>query len=201
MREACRQARIWANAALGFRQMSINISAIKLTSKNFVNRASLILDDALLEPGRLQIEITETAVLGEMRAAGDVLRALSATDVCITMDDFGTGCSSLSHLMPFPIDTLKIEKSFVQNAIIFAEAATSMRALISLGQSPDMRIVAKGIETVEQLRFLQLRGCTFGPGYYFSKPAPAKHISSPMRPDRKQAAKYQTSIDARDRAM
>lgn len=181
--------------------MSINISASKLTSKDFVNRVRLFLDDALLEPGRLKIEITETAVLGEMRAAGDVLRALSATGVCITMDDFGTDYSSLSHLMPFPIGTMKIEKSFVQNAIIFAEAATNMSAPISLGQSLDMRIVAEGIETVEQLRFLQLRGCTFGQGYYFSKPAPANHISSSMRPDRKQAAKCRTSIDARNRAV
>ena len=201
LREACRQARVWADSELGFRQISVNISAIELMSKDFVNRVSSILNDTGLAPERLEIEITETAVLGEMRAAGDVLRALSATGVCIAMDDFGTGYSSLSHLMQFPIDTLKIDKSFVQNAVINAEAATIVGAVISLGQSLSMRIVAEGIETVEQLNFLKQRGCTVGQGYYFSKPGPAKYVSSVNGKDRKQAAKRRTAASTHDRSV
>jgi EAL domain-containing protein (putative c-di-GMP-specific phosphodiesterase class I) len=149
------------------------VSAVEFNSRGFLDRVSTILDETGLEPHYLEIEITETAAMRDVAATSLVLEALRKRGVHFAMDDFGTGYSSLSNLMLFPIDTLKIDKSFVMDVKTNDDAATIVSAVISLGQSLRLRIVAEGIETVEQLSFLQSRACSEGQGYYFSKPIAA----------------------------
>ncbi|MEA3107094.1 MAG: hypothetical protein QOI88_1699 [Gammaproteobacteria bacterium] len=173
LRESCMQARAWIDAQLSFRKISVNVSAVEFNSRGFLDRVSTILDETGLEPHYLEIEITETAAMRDVAATSLVLEALRKRGVHFAMDDFGTGYSSLSNLMLFPIDTLKIDKSFVMDVKTNDDAATIVSAVISLGQSLRLRIVAEGIETVEQLSFLQSRACSEGQGYYFSKPIAA----------------------------
>jgi EAL domain-containing protein (putative c-di-GMP-specific phosphodiesterase class I) len=135
-----------------------------------------VLKETGLEPRRLEIELTETAVMRDVMATSHVLEELSADGVRFAMDDFGTGYSSLNHLMLFPIDTLKIDKSFVQDVLTNANAATIVSAIAQLGKSLDLEVIAEGIETDEQLRFLALRGCDSGQGYYFGPPVTAMEV-------------------------
>jgi len=109
---------------------------------------------------------------------------LSADGVRFAMDDFGTGYSSLNHLMLFPINTLKIDKSFVQDVLTNANAATIVTAIAQLGQSLELEVIAEGIETDEQLRFLALRGCDSGQGYYFGPPVSASEVPKHFEPRR-----------------
>jgi EAL domain-containing protein (putative c-di-GMP-specific phosphodiesterase class I) len=124
-------------------------------------------------------------------ATSHVLEELSSEGVRFAMDDFGTGYSSLNHLMLFPIDTLKIDRAFVQDVRSNANAATIVTAIVQLGQSLELEVIAEGIETAEQLKFLALRGCHAGQGYYFGAPVDAVELRrhfDPRRTDRGRAA-------------
>jgi diguanylate cyclase len=118
----------------------------------------------------LELELTETAVMRNFEAASVVLQSLSAMGVRIAVDDFGTGYSNLSYLKRFPINTLKLDKSFVQDIPQGADNATIVRSVIHMGQSLHLRVVAEGVENAQQLKFLQAYDCAEGQGYYFSKP-------------------------------
>ena len=176
LREACTQAREWIAAGLPIERVSVNVSAVEFNRKAFLHSVRNVLKDTGLEPWRLEIELTETAVMRDVMATSHVLEELSADGVRFAMDDFGTGYSSLNHLMLFPIDTLKIDKSFVQDVRSNANAATIVTAILQLGQSLGMQVIAEGIETAEQLRFLAQRGCDAGQGYYFAPPVTAVEV-------------------------
>jgi EAL domain-containing protein (putative c-di-GMP-specific phosphodiesterase class I) len=117
--------------------------------------------------------LTETFLMQEANSTVVVLRALKDIGVHLALDDFGTGYSSLSYVQRFPIDTLKIDQSFVQDIATDGDSATIVKAVISMGNSLHMRVVAEGIETREQLDFLKRYGCPVGQGFYFSRPVPA----------------------------
>jgi EAL domain-containing protein (putative c-di-GMP-specific phosphodiesterase class I) len=175
-REACTHARDWIAAGLPIERVSVNVSAVEFNRKAFLDSVRNVLKDTGLEPWRLEIELTETAVMRDVMATSHVLEELSADGVRFAMDDFGTGYSSLNHLMLFPIDTLKIDKSFVQDVRSNANAATIVTAILQLGQSLGLEVIAEGIETADQLRFLAQRGCDAGQGYYFAPPITALEV-------------------------
>ena len=181
LREACRQARAWQDAGLPPIRIAINVSAAELREKDFVAGVSAILTETALEPRYLELELTETFLMQDSTSTAAVLQALKDTNVQLALDDFGTGYSSLSHLKRFPIDTLKIDRSFVRDLTTDADDASIVSAVISLGKSLHMRVVAEGVESRAQLAFLHEQGCPEGQGYYFSRPMVAKEFAKLLR--------------------
>ena len=184
LREACSQLRAWLADGLPIDRISVNVSAVEFNRKAFLDNVRNVLKDTALDPWRLEIELTETAVMRDVIATSHVLEELSADGVRFAMDDFGTGYSSLNHLMLFPIDTLKIDKSFVQDVRSNANAATIVTAIIQLGRSLELEVIAEGIETAEQLGFLASRGCHAGQGYHFGPPVSAIDVPKLFEPVR-----------------
>jgi EAL domain-containing protein (putative c-di-GMP-specific phosphodiesterase class I) len=173
LRAACRQAMAWQRAGLPPMQLAVNISAAELCAKDFVTGVRTILAETGLAPRYLELELTETYLLQNAASTATVLRALKQFGIRLALDDFGTGYSSLSHLRRFPIDILKIDRSFVGDLTAGAGDASIVSAVISMGKSLHMVVVAEGVETPEQLAFLQDNACPEGQGYYFSEAVPA----------------------------
>jgi len=132
-----------------------------------------ILRDTGLDPGKLELELTETFLLQDEPSVAEVLRQLKEIGVMLALDDFGTGYSSLSYLKRFPIDTVKIDRSFVRDIASDSDDASIVSAVIGMGTNMRMRVVAEGVETREQLEFLRERSCPQAQGYYFSRPVAA----------------------------
>jgi EAL domain-containing protein (putative c-di-GMP-specific phosphodiesterase class I) len=145
-------------------------------SRGFASGVRAILMDTGLEPRYLELELTETTLIDDSRSAAHVLKELKDIGVLLALDDFGTGYSSLSYLKRFPIDALKIDQSFVRDLATDADDAGIVTAVIGMGKSLHMRVVAEGIETRKQLEILQEHGCAQGQGYYFSRPVPAEEF-------------------------
>jgi EAL domain-containing protein (putative c-di-GMP-specific phosphodiesterase class I) len=173
LREACRQAQVWTTAGLSPVCIAVNISAVELRTPGFAARVRGILAETGLPPHCLELELTETALIEDSRSTADVLRELKEIGVLLALDDFGTGYSSLSYLKRFPIDALKIDRSFVRHLTTDKDDAGIVTAVIGMGHNLHMRVVAEGVETREQLAMLQDYGCPQGQGYYFSRPVPA----------------------------
>ncbi len=175
LRTACLDAKGWP-APL---PVAVNVSAVQLTEPGRLCRAvEAALATARLDPARLELEITESALVREPDAALSALRALRGMGVSIAMDDFGTGYSSLSQLRSFPFDKLKIDRSFVRDLGGSAEAVAVVRAIAALGTSLGMRTTAEGVETGEQADRVQSEGCTDMQGYLLSHPLPAGNIAA-----------------------
>jgi diguanylate cyclase (GGDEF)-like protein/PAS domain S-box-containing protein len=170
LRAACSQAQTWLTGGIRFGTMAVNISAVEFGNDRFFEDVGSILESTGLEPRYLEFELTETAVMRNFEATSAALQSLSAMGIRIAVDDFGTGYSNLSYLKRFPINTLKLDKSFVHDIPENANIATIVRSVIHMGQSLHLTVVAEGVENAEQLKFLQAYGCAEGQGYYFSKP-------------------------------
>jgi EAL domain-containing protein (putative c-di-GMP-specific phosphodiesterase class I) len=176
LHEACRQTQAWLTAGLDIGQIAVNVSARELRS-DFLEGVLSILNDTGLDPRRLELELTESGMMQDMEKTLEILCALKQLGVQIAVDDFGTGYSSLSYLRRFPIDTLKIDQTFVQD--IGGEAGeTIVSAVIAMGMSLKQRVVAEGIETKQQLDFLKSRHCAEGQGYYFGRPMSADKFAT-----------------------
>jgi EAL domain-containing protein (putative c-di-GMP-specific phosphodiesterase class I) len=173
LREACRQAQVWKTAGLSPVCIAVNISAVELRTPGFAAGVRAILTATGLPAHCLELELTETALIEDSRSAADVLKELKEIGVLLALDDFGTGYSSLSYLKRFPIDALKIDRSFVRHLTTDKDDAGIVTAVIGMGDNLHMRVVAEGVETREQLAMLQAYGCPQGQGYYFSRPLPA----------------------------
>jgi diguanylate cyclase (GGDEF)-like protein/PAS domain S-box-containing protein len=183
LREGCRQAKAWQNSGLPPMQIAINVSAVELRTKNFVEGVRSVLKDTGLEPRFLELELTETFLMQDTKSTAVVLEALKDMGVQLALDDFGTGYSSLSYMRRFPIDTLKIDQSFVRNLATDADDASIVSAVINMGRSMHMRVVAEGIETREQLAMLREQKCPEGQGFYFSHPVIAEGIAPLLKRD------------------
>lgn len=168
MQEACREAAGWTRPLT----IAVNVSALQLTSDGFVEFVRKTLDSTGLAPERLEIEITETALIRDPNRALQTLQKLKGLDVNIAMDDFGTGYSSLSNLRAFPFDKIKIDRSFIHAVHANPQAAAIVRAVLGLGRALGLPVIAEGVETSEELRFLGSEGCTEAQGYLFGRPAP-----------------------------
>ena len=171
--EACRQAAAWQRSGLEPGKIAVNVSAREFSGKDFLTGVRAILKETGLDPQRLEFEMTESALMQDTQPTTTVLHALKALGVQIAVDDFGTGYSSLSYLRRFPIDTLKIDQSFVQDIDSGNGETVLVGAIIAMGKSLRLRVVAEGIETDAQLAYLKSQGCAEGQGYYFGPPVTA----------------------------
>jgi diguanylate cyclase (GGDEF)-like protein/PAS domain S-box-containing protein len=181
LREACRQARTWQDAGLGLRGIAVNVSAVEFRAKGFLEYVTAVLAETGLQPEYLELELTESVLMAHVEATTVVLHGLKTLGVRLAIDDFGTGYSSLSYLSRFPIDTLKIDRSFVQGMTLGGHDATIINAIIGMGRSLNQCVVAEGVETAEQLALLQSHRCGQGQGYYFSRPVPADDLADLLR--------------------
>jgi diguanylate cyclase (GGDEF)-like protein/PAS domain S-box-containing protein len=180
LREACRQAKAWQDAGFPSMRLAVNISAVELRSRQFVARVKTILAETGFDPRNLEFELTETFLMQDSKATALVLGAIKEIGVQLALDDFGTGYSSLSYMRRFPIDTLKVDRSFVRDLAMDPSDASVVSAIINMGKSLHMRVVAEGVEAPEQLLFLQQQGCTEAQGYHISRPMKAadlEHLS------------------------
>ncbi|MGF6282344.1 putative bifunctional diguanylate cyclase/phosphodiesterase [Pseudomonas silensiensis] len=167
--EACRQACAWQAAGLPKICMSVNMSAIDFRQRDFVDGIEQTLKKTGMEPALLELEITEGVLMQNVDTTVSALTRLKVIGVRLAIDDFGTGYSSLSYLRRFPIDVLKIDQSFIRGLSSDSNDAALVSAIISLGRSLKLTIIAEGVETLEQLDFLKAHQCEEGQGFYFSK--------------------------------
>ena len=181
MREACRQARAWQLAGLPPLRVAVNLSPSQFRQGNIVAMIRDALGDAGLEARYLEIELTETAVMTDAEESIAILEKLSAMGVLVSVDDFGTGYSSMSYLRRFPIDKLKIDRSFISEVMTRPDDASIVRAIVSLAHSLRLKVVAEGVESPEQLEFLRSVGCDQYQGYHFSRALPASQFETLVR--------------------
>jgi diguanylate cyclase (GGDEF)-like protein/PAS domain S-box-containing protein len=170
LREACKQARSWLDAGLPLGTIAVNISSMEFREDNFLDSMFTTLAETGLDPKCLELELTESVLMKRAESAASVLKTLRARGVKIAVDDFGTGYSSLSYLRKFPIDALKIDQSFVRQITSTPDDTTIVTAVISMGRSLNMRVIAEGVETRGELEFLRSHQCEEAQGYYFSRP-------------------------------
>ena len=175
---ACRQAKSWQDACMPPMPMAVNCSAVELRDSKFVAGVAEILAASGLEPSNLVLELTETVLMQDMESMAQVLQSLKAIGVHLALDDFGTGFSSLSHLQRFPIDVLKIDQSFIRNLSVDSNDAGIVGAVVGMGDSLRMRVVAEGVETEQQLVVLEEQSCPEAQGYYFSRPLIADDLTA-----------------------
>jgi len=169
LRQACREAACWPDD----RKVAVNISAVQLTQPSLPEMIAEILLESGMSPRRLELEITETAIISDKLRALHVLRSIKAMGVSIAIDDFGTGYSSLDTLHSFPFDKIKIDKSFLLEANEKPQARAIIRAVLALGRSLDVPVLAEGVESNVHLDLLEAEGCDEVQGYLFGRPAPA----------------------------
>jgi diguanylate cyclase len=183
LREACRQTQSWLDAGLAPMPVAINISAVELRSKNYVRGVRAVLQDTGLDPRYLEFELTETALMQDPKSTVAVLKSLQEMGVRLALDDFGTGYSSLSYLKRFPIDALKIDKSFVRGLCTNAGDANIVSAVINMGKSFRLKVIAEGVETQQQFLKLQAQQCAEGQGYYFQAPVAGNEFAKLLKSD------------------
>jgi EAL domain-containing protein (putative c-di-GMP-specific phosphodiesterase class I) len=175
LRTACQQARAWQDAGLPPVRVAINLSAVQFRHKNLHETITQALSDSRLDPCWLEVELTESLIMKDVRTTIETLQNLHELGVQISIDDFGTGYSSLSYLTRFPINKIKLDKSFVRD-VDKKDGAAIAHTVITLGHSLNMKVMAEGVETLEQLRFLRKHACNEVQGYYFGRPMPASAI-------------------------
>jgi EAL domain-containing protein (putative c-di-GMP-specific phosphodiesterase class I) len=183
LREGCCQSKAWQDAGLTKVKMAINVSAVELRSKDFVQNVSATLRGTGLDAAYLELELTETFLMQDPGSTVSVLHTLKSMGVGLALDDFGTGYSSLSYMRRFPIDTLKIDGSFLLNVSADDDNASIVEAVINMGRSLRMRVVAEGVETPNQLAFLRAHGCPEGQGFLLGRPVAAKQMARLLEAD------------------
>lgn len=181
LRQACEQAQAWRGKGLPPLCMSVNVSPIDFRQRDFVDNLADILKQSGLPPARLELEITESVLMQNVDETVAILQKIKAMGVRLALDDFGTGYSSLSYLRRFPIDVLKIDQSFVRGLNVNSQDAQLISAIIGMGKSLELNIIAEGVETVEQLNFLKTQQCEEGQGFLFSKAVPPKDFAQMLQ--------------------
>jgi diguanylate cyclase (GGDEF)-like protein len=175
-RAACQQARTWLDAGLSATTMAVNVSAMQFRDKDFLEGLFAILRETGLDPGSLVLELTESVLMKHAEATTSILRTLRERGIQVAIDDFGTGYSSLGYLRKFPLDALKVDQSFVGQIGTLGEDTTIVTAVIAMARGLKLRVIAEGVETLEQLEFLKAHQCDEVQGYYFSRPVDAERM-------------------------
>ncbi|MEE1869548.1 EAL domain-containing protein [Pseudomonas sp. 119P] len=188
--QACRQLREWHDQGFSELRMAVNLSTVQLHHNELPRVVNNLLQIYRLPPRSLELEVTETGLMEDISTAAQHLLSLRCSGALIAIDDFGTGYSSLSYLKSLPLDKIKIDKSFVQDLFDDDDDATIVRAIIQLGKSLGMQVIAEGVETAEQEAYIIAQGCHEGQGYHYSKPLPARELTAFLR----QAQRNQVSI-------
>jgi len=179
--EACKQAKRWLDSGIEKITIAVNISALEFRQPGFFEGVQKILADTGLDPQMLELEITESVLMRDAENSTEILAKLKKIGVQLAVDDFGTGFSSLSYLQQFPIDVLKIDRSFVNEIKAISDDGFIVSAIIGMGNSLKLRVVAEGIENEIQLAFLQVRDCEEGQGYLFSPPVTASQLGTMLK--------------------
>lgn len=177
LREACRQVQAWLDAGLPAVPVAVNISALEFRHRDFLAGVARILEETGLAARYLELELTESILMRDTQNLGTDLASLRAMGIRLALDDFGTGYSSLSYLKRFPIDTLKIDQSFLHEILGDPDNGAIVSAVIEMGRSLKRRVIAEGVETEIQLAFLLARQCDEGQGFHFSQPLPAEDFA------------------------
>lgn len=179
--QACRQLREWHDQGFTDLRMAVNLSTVQLHHTELPRVVNNLMQIYRLPPRSLELEVTETGLMEDITTAAQHLLSLRRSGALIAIDDFGTGYSSLSYLKSLPLDKIKIDKSFVQDLIDDDDDATIVRAIIQLGKSLGMQVIAEGVETTEQEAYIISEGCHEGQGYLYSKPLPARELLAYLR--------------------
>jgi EAL domain-containing protein (putative c-di-GMP-specific phosphodiesterase class I) len=190
LEESCRTVARW-NAELSLDaplSVSVNLAAQQLVAPGFDADVRAVVEDTGIDPWLLWLEITESALMTDVRATERTLSALRDLGLHLSVDDFGTGYSSLTYLKRFPVESLKIDRSFVAGLGADAEDTTIVELLVELAHRLGISVVAEGIETAEQARLLSAMGCDYGQGYRFGRPMPAASVAQQLRRERQPAA-------------
>jgi len=175
--QACQQSRAWMDAGIPPVRIAVNVSAAEFMAKDFLSGVRAALISTGVDPHNLELELTETVLMRDAESAVRILHALKAIGVQLAVDDFGIGYSSFSYLQRFPLDALKIDRTFINEISEAGEGATILSAMIDIGLSLKHRVIAEGVETVEQLQFLKKKGCSEGQGYLFCHPMIAEKFA------------------------
>lgn len=183
--QSCRQLRDWHDQGFTGLRMAVNLSTVQLHHAELPRVVSNLMQIYRLPPRTLELEVTETGLMEDITSAAQHLLSLRRAGALIAIDDFGTGYSSLSYLKSLPLDKMKIDKSFVMDVLEDDDDATIVRAIIQLGKSLGMQVIAEGVETREQEAYLLAEGCHEGQGWLYSKPMPAKDVTAFLRQARK----------------
>jgi len=179
--QACRQLREWHDQGFSELRMAVNLSTVQLHHAELPRVVNNLMQVYRLPPRSLELEVTETGLMEDITTAAQHLLSLRRSGALIAIDDFGTGYSSLSYLKSLPLDKIKIDKSFVQDLLEDEDDATIVRAIIQLGKSLGMQVIAEGVETVEQEAYIIAQGCHEGQGYLYSKPLSARELGQYLR--------------------
>jgi EAL domain-containing protein (putative c-di-GMP-specific phosphodiesterase class I) len=177
---ACRQARSWQTSppSGGSIRVNINLSPLEFLQPDLVHTIKRVLETSGVDPELIGLEITESAIMEDIDATATAMNELKGLGVSLIIDDFGTGFSSLTHLKRFPVDELKVDRSFVAGLGSSTKDGAIVSAVIALAHSLDLRAVAEGVETADQRRSLRDLGCDVGQGYYFGRPGPPTSLMS-----------------------
>ncbi len=181
LRTACEQSVAWQRAGLPAVRMSVNLSLRQLGDEGLTGEVESVLDETGLDPELLELEVTESMIMHNAERAVEVLARIKALGVRLAIDDFGTGYSSLAHLKRFPIDTLKVDRSFIREVPSDPEDRAITEAIIAMGKTLSLTVVAEGVETPEQQAFLSQHACDEMQGYYFSTPIPSEEFARLLR--------------------
>ena len=181
LNQACSQLREWHDQGFIGLRMAVNLSTVQLHHNELPRVVSNILQMYRLPPRSLELEVTETGLMEDISTAAQHLLSLRRSGALIAIDDFGTGYSSLSYLKSLPLDKIKIDKSFVQDVLSDEDDATIVRAIIQLGKSLNMQVIAEGVETLEQEAYIVAQGCHEGQGYLYSKPLAARELTALLK--------------------
>jgi diguanylate cyclase (GGDEF)-like protein len=181
LREACAQAQAWMDAGLPIMSMAVNVSAMEFRDKNFLDGLFAILSETGLDPRSLELELTESVLMKHAEFTASVLQILRKRGVQVAVDDFGTGYSSLSYLQKFPVDALKIDQSFVRQISTSGDDTTIVKAVIGMARSLKLRVIAEGVETLDEVAFLRAYRCEEAQGYYFSRPVLPQQFAMLLR--------------------
>lgn len=177
LEEACKQARIWQQSGQPPFKMAVNLSALQFKRGNILDTVSKALEHSGLPPSMLELELTESILLQDMEGALKIIQDLKVLGVQLSIDDFGTGYSSLSYLKRLKVDKLKIDQSFVRDLVADADDMAIVCAIIQLGKTLQLRVIAEGVETADQLHFLRTHSCDEAQGYYICRPLAAADIT------------------------
>jgi diguanylate cyclase (GGDEF)-like protein len=193
--QSCKQLRDWHDQGFADLRMAVNLSTVQLHHAELPRVVNNLLQMYRLPPRSLELEVTETGLMEDISTAAQHLLSLRRSGALIAIDDFGTGYSSLSYLKSLPLDKIKIDKSFVQDLLDDDDDATIVRAIIQLGKSLGMQVIAEGVETAEQEAYIISEGCHEGQGYLYSKPLPARELSAYLKQaERSEAAIFKITL-------